>query len=554
MAKVEDKNAHFRRTFPAVLFWLLAASIYGGSTYYVLQYGYAWSDEIAYLVKSYWYVTDAVRPYTTTDATGSMPLYFYQLGFWQELVGVGLVAGRALSTALGAVSAVLLFSICRRLTANTTVSAAAVLVFAATPATTYYFATATPAATISTLHLAAIWLIITALGRPRLWATVAMGVICTALFFYSQNMALAIVVIAPLYLLAIGKQRWLHSGVIFITMLGAAAALVMTLPERLLQYALHLPGLAPVLESFGWSAPNFTLINQGTVDTPAMDFAFSNFDLTMLIDGLLLPYAGTILFALLLFRFDQKGLRVLWIVPIYFFWLAAAHFMGSFGQCGACVHSYLPQFAAVGALAVALTLGMMAHWARQNGVPQAALAMFCAIIVVVGNTLAPGLAFSDDFRLFPLSRVSLDRTAIESDRIETLTQWIASHTTADEPMLVIHGIGQSSVPTLPYAAFLAGHTMPVQSLDLASSYKQLKSGLSPMAQDAVQAAIDEESLWSDETMRRWINREYDLILFQEDALVDQSDQLIRITAHFNHIATTTYNGSNIFLFERRPTL
>ncbi len=554
MAKVEDKNAHFRRTFPAVLLWLLAAAVYGGSTYYALQYGYAWSDEITYLIKSYWYVTDTVRPYTNADVTGSMPLYFYQLGFWQELVGANLIAGRALSIALGAVSAFLLFSICRRLTANTTVSAAAVLVFVATPATTYYFATATPAATISTLHLIAIWLIVTALGRPRLWATVAMGALCAALFFYGQNMILAVAVIVPLYVLAIGKKRWLHGGALVVTMLGSSAALVLTFSERLLQYALHLPGLAPALESFGWSTPNFTLINNGTVNPPSMDFAFNDFDLTALIDGLLLPYAGTLLFALLLFRFGHKGLRVLWIVPIYFFWLAATHFIGSFGQCGACVHSYVPQFAAVGALAVALTLGMMAHWARQNGVPQATLAITCAIIVSVGNTFAPGLAFKDEYRLFPLSRVSLDRASFESDRIETLTQWIASHTSADEPVLVVQGLGQTSLPTLPYAAFLAGHTMPVQSIDLASSYKQLKSGLSPAAQDAVQAAIDEESLWTDATMRRWINREYDLILFQEDQAIDQSDQLIRITALFNHVASTTYRGSNIYLFERRPAL
>ena len=553
MAKIEDKSARFKRMLPAIILWLAAGGVYGAATYYTVFYGRTWADEIAYLVKSYWYVTGTISPYTAADATWFMPLYFYQLGFWQELTGVGHMAGRAMSIALGAISAILLFSICRRLTANTSAAAAAVFIFLATPATAFYFATATPAATVSTLHLAAAWLIITRLGRPRLWATVAMGLLCVALFFYSQNMILAVVVLAPLYVLALGQRRWLHSALLAVTAAGAVATLFLTFPDKLMQYALRLPGITLLLENRGWSPPNFTLIDRGTINPTTTELAFDQLSLINILDGFLLPYAGTVLFALLLFRLAGKGLRVLWIAPLYFLWLTVTHYIGSVGYCGTCVLSYAPNFAAVGALAAALTLAMVAHWARQNGMPVATLMVVGAVIAAAGNAFAPGLAFSEEHKLFPLARVSMDRTTTELEQIESLGQWVASHTSPGELTLVIHGLGSKALPALPYAAFLAGHKMPVQSIDLAASHRTIKIDLSGAAREAVQAAIEEESLWTDATMRRWINRDYDLILFQEDDTIDQSEYLITITAHFNHIATTNFKGSNVFLFERRPT-
>ena len=551
MAKVEDKNARFKRMLPAVILWLAAAAIYGGSTYYVLLYGRTWTDEIVFLIKSYWYVTGTVAPYTTTDATWSMPLYFYQLGFWQEFAGAGHMTGRAMSIVLGAVSAVTLFAICRRLTANTTVAAAAVFIFVATPATTYFFATATPAATISTLHLTAVWLIVISLGRPRLWASIIMGLLCTALFFYSQNMILAVVVLAPLYVAALGKRRLLHGVVLAASIAGSAAGLVFSFTDKLTQYALHLPGVAPLLENMGWTPPNFTLIERGTTGAMPLNLAVDQISFISIIDGFLLPYAGTLLFALLLFRLAGKGLRVLWIAPLYFFWLGASHIIGTAGHCDTCILSFVPDFAAIGALAAALTLALMAHWARQNGVPAVTLVIVCAVIIASGNAFAPGLAFTNEHKLFPFARVSTDRTTTEVQQIESLAQWVASHSSPEEPLLVIHSLGSKALPALPYAAFLAGHKMPVQSLNLPASRRVIKPDLSSGAREAVQAAIEEESLWTDATLQRWINRDYDLILFQEDRTLDQSDQLITITALFRHVGTTRFRGSNVHLFERR---
>jgi len=216
------------------------------------------------------------------------------------------------------------------------------------------------------------------------------------------------------------------------------------------------------------------------------------------------------------------------------------------------MHSYVLDFAARGALAAAITWALVAHWARRNSAPRVTLTIACTLIIAAGNTFASSLAFSDDYRLFPFARVSIDLATSEPRQVDALAQWIASHASPDEPLLPIHSLGPKALPALPYAVFLAGHTMPSQSIDLVASHRTIKQSLSGPARGAVQTAIDEESLWTDATMQRWINRDYGLILFQADPTVDQSDLLITITAHFNHIATTNFQSSSIYLFERRP--
>jgi hypothetical protein len=99
---------------------------------------------------------------------------------------------------------------------------------------------------------------------------------------------------------------------------------------------------------------------------------------------------------------------------------------------------------------------------------------------------------------------------------------------------------------------MAGHSMPPQSIDMLGTYRRMKTDLSGAAHEAVQGAVEEESLWSTATMRRWINRDYDLILLQENPRVDQSERFIRINSFFNHIATTTFGDAAIHLYERRP--
>jgi len=550
MARVDHTG--FRRWVPAAILLIAAAAAYGAVTYLTLFHGPTTAEEAAYLVRSWWYTSGTVKPYTATDATWSMPLYFYQLGWWQHLAGIGQFWGRVLSIGLGVLNGLLLFAICKRLTANALAAAGGVFIFLATPATSFIFAGATPAATVSLLHLAAIWLLVSSLGRPRAWVSVLFGLVLAALYFYRQNMILAVVALAPLYIAGIGKQRGLHSAILIAVIAVATAGLLYAFPHRLTEYAARLPVIYGWLANAGFVPPNFILIDRGATSPVTASLALDRFSARALYDTFLLPYAGTLVIALALLAVVSGPLRILWVATLYFLWLIVMHIVGSLGFCRGCMITYTPYFVGVGAIAAALTLAMVARWARQRGGSAGVAVIGVAVIVVAINTMAPGVAFDPANKFFPVAALADPRAPDVTAETETLARWIASNATQREPILLIHGLSARRVPELSYAAFLGGHVVPPQSFDLARTRRVIGARLSAAQKEAVQAAIEEESLWSDETLKRWIARDYDMILFQDDKTPASAAMLQDITAQFDQAATTTFHGANLILFKRKP--
>lgn len=550
MALVDHKG--FRRGVPAAILLIAAAVAYGAVSYLTLLHAPMTAEEAAALVRSWWYTSRTVKPYTATDATWSMPLYFYQLGWWQHL-GLGQVWGRAMSIGVGVANGLLLFAICQRLTANALASAGAVFIFLATPATSFIFAGATPAATVSLLHLAAIWLLVTGLGRPRPWATVPFGLLMVALYFYRQNMILAVVALVPLYIAGIGKKRWLHTAVLIVVIAVATAGLLYVFPHKLAEYAARLPVIYGWLQNANLLPPHFVLIDRGASSPVTASLALNQFSGHVLYDSFLLPYAGTLIIALALLAVAGGPLRILWVATFYFLWLVVTHIVGSLGFCrGGCMLNYTPYFVGVGAIAAGLTLAMAARWARQRGGSPGVVVIGVSVIVVAINTFAPGVAFDPANKFFPVAMLADPRAPNEAAETETLARWIASNATQQEPILLIHGLGTQRVAELPYATFLAGHLLPPQSFDLARTRRVIGARLSAVQKEAVQAAIEEETLWSDETMKRWIAREYDVIVFQDDKTQASAALLPDITAQFDQAATTSFRGANLILFKRKP--
>ncbi len=56
--------------------------------------GHLGHDETNYILKSWWYVTGTVKPYSAEDSTWYQPLIFYVVGVWQLIAGHGIVAAR----------------------------------------------------------------------------------------------------------------------------------------------------------------------------------------------------------------------------------------------------------------------------------------------------------------------------------------------------------------------------------------------------------------------------------------------------------------------------
>ena len=531
-------------------------AVYGVLAGRTLLHAPSLADEISALIRGWWYVgadgEAALRPYTAADATWSMPLYFYQLGFWQKLAGIGAVPARLMSVALGAVDGVLLFLICKRLTANTIAAAAAVFIFLGTPATIFAFATATPASTIAGLHLAAVWLIVAHLGRPKVWASLAMGVVCAALFFYRQDMILAVIVLVPLYVIAVGRaKRWPHAALVVVALALTGAGIIAAFPAKLAEYAARLPVIYPLIERAGGIARNFVLIDGGVTGANPMLFDFSRIHLADIVEGFLLPYSGTLVMALAIFVLAGRGLRILWIPTLYFLWLAATHILGAAGFCGGCITGYAPTFAGIGALAAGLSAALLGRSARGWNLPPPVAIISAAVVAVGLNAFAPLLAKSPAYHAYPAALMTEAGPISERTDTVTLARWIAGLTPRPEPVLALHSLGKAKLPALPWAVFLAGHPMPAQSFDPAASHRVINPRLPAARREAVQAAIEDETLWTDETLRRWIERDYDVIVFQQDPSIDQTALRAAIAARFDLAGTTRYREQDISLYKRK---
>jgi hypothetical protein len=116
-----------------------------------------------------------------------------------------------------------------------------------------------------------------------------------------------------------------------------------------------------------------------------------------------------------------------------------------------------------------------------------------------------------------------------------------------EPILLIHNLGD-----LPYAVFRAGHVFPVQNFNPIATHRVMRPRLSPTTREAVQASVEAESLWTDDTLRRWLERDYDLVLFQDNKAIDQSAIVAVLTQQFAVAGTTTFHGANLILYKRKP--
>lgn len=541
-----------RRSPPAGLLLLGILAVYGVLGGQTLLHGQSLPEETAALIRSWWYVNGSVRAYTAADATWSMPFYFYQLGYWQTLAGIGALPGRLLSMAIGVADGILLFLICRRLTANAVASAAAAFIFLATPATVFAFATATPASTIALLHLAGVWLIVAHMGRPQVWASIAMGAVCAALYFYRQDMILAVVVLLPLYVVAVGRaKRWQHAAIAVAALVLCTAGILALFPAKLGDYATRLPVLYPLIERLGVISPNFLLIDRGTSGANPMVFSLARIRFMDVFEGFVLPYSGTILAALALFLLAGRGLRVLWIPALYFVWLAAAHVLGAPGFCNGCSTSYAPTFAGIGALAAGLALALLGRSAKDKALPPPVAIISAAVAAVGLNMFMPALAKTPAYHMYPAPLMGETTTVDERADTVALARWIAALAPRPDPILAVHSLGKTQLPALPWAVFLAGHLMPVQSFDPPATRRILNPRLPAAQREAVQAAVDAESLWTDETLRRWIERDYDLIVVQHDPSLNQTALLGSIAARFDLAGTTRYREQDISLYKRK---
>src|ERR1700736_1067344 len=151
-------ESRFRATGIGVLAAILTGWIVL-SVFAVMRQG-TWADEAGYIIKSWWYVSGAVKPYTAEDATWYQPLIFYALGAWQWIFGHDIVVSRLLSVLITAVNIALLAHLLHRLGCTVWPIAFAIVVFVLSEDGIFYFSSATPYTYVVCLQLIALHLLL----------------------------------------------------------------------------------------------------------------------------------------------------------------------------------------------------------------------------------------------------------------------------------------------------------------------------------------------------------------------------------------------------------
>ena len=139
------------------------------------------------------------------------------------------------------------------------------------------------------------------------------------------------------------------------------------------------------------------------------------------------------------------------------------------------------------------------------------------------------------------------RPGAEQEDIATLMRFIGqSVPPGSEPILLMH-----QLPALPYAVHMAGRRFATLSIQPLASLANVSVSLTEARRESASAAIEQSGGWTAETLRRWVERDYELILWQEGAVAIEPATATLLEANFEAAATTQYRGSTLTLYKRK---
>lgn len=553
MRTVSDHPHQTESLSPILVVLFVTAVLFVSFSVFTMLRGITWPDEVTYLVKSYWYINGIVEPYSDTDATWYMPLFLYQLGLVQDLFGQGHLVGRTMSWVFGMASAVVLFFCVTRLTQRSSVQSAlpaalAVMVYLCTPTTAYFFSTATPYATVAFLHALTILFVIASSNEDSLWRSIALGVMFAILYFYRQNMILCAGFLFSFYLLEQPRRRLAHGLCMCAGAAVLAAPLLLAFPDKLFFYALRLPVLTPFLVDLGWLSEELRLIQTSTLSEFSLALSLEKVTLFNIWNSFLMPFAGTVCGSVLAIILIPRHHRRLSVWPAYFFSLAALHYLGSVGYLSGAILAYTNYFVVAGALSCGLAIAFFQNVlpVRWRKVGAVAVAVSLVIVTVAAG---PGYnKYSGQPVAYPWSSLRFAGDASDLEKVAQYRTFLEGVLPQPARVLLIH-----DNDALAYAVARAGHAVPPQVLNPLTHYRQPVPGLTHAEREKLMVALEAESLWSDEIMHRWIERDYGVVIKEEGGTYVQNDTMRRLDQMFEVLAQTDLFDTRVIVHRRRKS-
>jgi hypothetical protein len=482
------------------------------SVFAVMRQG-TWADEAGYILKSWWYISGAVKPYSAEDATWYQPLIFYALGSWQWIFGHDIVSSRAFSLVITAVNIGLLASLLHRLGCTIWPIAFAIVVFALTEDSIFYFDSATPFAGAICLQLAALHLLVRMKKSASFAVAMAFGAVLTAIYLLRINLIAFIALCLAVAWVRAGRDRWrvyLCAAAIFLIAWSSLAVLwgrpfvyiTLWVPivTDLLVHAGILPKLYPDMAAF--SHQNVIPPAAGFKDMLAYAFSYGMLRYWIIGHHVVPMAAASIAVIVAALRpIQNRG----WIA--FFAWsywgLLLFHHLGAQSYCPICIQAYANFFDYLAALAGGLVL---------HGVMQAARNVGFIRSVAVGAVAASvGLSAAQAWSLSGGNKLPSIRNQTDSLPHEVRT--------AGEAIRTLLAAGSKvefvgSDPRIPLALASADVRVPPVTLSLVSFYRKLNENLTAEQRAQTIEEIRQLSVWTDVIANDWIQDAGDWMVVQ----------------------------------------
>ena len=501
----------FRLLGTGLVFMLVAAWVFL-SSYAALRQG-TWADEAGYIIKSWWYVSGAVKPYSAEDTTWYQPLFFYVTGGWQWLFGHDVQSSRFLWIFVTAINIGLLIGLLRRLGCGTWPIAVAVIVFALSEDSIFYFSSATPYACAVALQLAAFHILLGMEKKASYARALALGAVLTAAYLLRVNLISFIALCFSVAWVRAGRDHWrvyFSAAAVFVV---TWSSLALIWGRRFVYVSIWFPivtdwliraGLLPELYVNARSFSRQMLINPPSTLSETLKSAFEQ---DMLRDWVIghhfLPIAAALLATIVaaLLQIPNRGWCALFAAS---YWgMLVFHHVGAQSYCPICIQAYANYFNYLGALAGGLCLeGLMSivviTWVKRS-------------LVIGAAAVSLALAAEQSWSL-------TGRTGLPSirNRSNSLPQEVRLASDAVSIILrpgsEVGFVGLDS--RIPLALAQAGVRVPPVTLSLTSFYRKLSDSLSPEQRDRTVEEIGDLSMWTDVIAKRWIQEAHDWLVVQ----------------------------------------
>lgn len=473
-----------------------------------------WADETDYIVKSWWYVSGAVKPYTAEDATWYQPLFFYALGAWQWIFGHGVVTARSFSLVVTGINIVLLATLLRRLGCTVWPITFAIVAFALSEDSIFYFNSATQFAPFICLQLIALHLLLQMKKNAGFAVAIALGAVLTMAYLLRINSVAFIALSLGIVWVRAGRDRWrvyFCSAAIFVLTWSLLALLW---GRQFAYVTLWLPGVtdwliqAGVLPNLYPHAMRLSHQMTGVIVHPTLQdllaYAFG-WDIVghYFLNHHGVPFAGALAATIVaaLRPIPNRGWTALFAAS---YWAMLVFYnLGLQSMCGGCIQAYASYADYLAALAGGLALHGLMVTNRSDLLVRG---------IAVGTVVASiGLAAEQAWSLTGVYQLPSIR-----NRADSLPEEVRAAGEAMRTLLpagsAVELVGRDS--RIPLALTLADIRLPPVTLVLVTSYRELNADVTPAEAAEATQEMRQLTMWTDGFAREWIQQNGDWMVVQ----------------------------------------